>query len=356
MNSSFQDLYKKGLDVGEQQKQRQKDLLNQQKLRRQQEQDDGRPLKKTDGGKTQAKKRNRKRGGHHQKGIPWRPQLSEWLRHKPEDLGEQWLLVPCPVGKRCLVVAAKGITKVYSKSGWMFMEFRSSLPGDWQLQKSQTILDCVYVEDADTFYVLDAISFGQQNLQDCEASFRFYWLRARFEENDFARLDEHNEKAFVLLDHYDFEDTSAVEQVLQKYPIFPDNKPPLDGFLFYHKEASYVCRVTPLVCWLFPFMMQDVLGWPVSSSYTAPEDYQPGQALHYMDEFDRRLEEQRKQFKEQKRAGKVREQQSNKMEAEEEQAESDEFASLKGVLDQQRRLELGELDMDCAEPPTADVC
>jgi len=49
MNSSFQDLYKKGLDMGEQQKQRQKDLLKQQKLRRQQNQDDSRPLQKPGG-------------------------------------------------------------------------------------------------------------------------------------------------------------------------------------------------------------------------------------------------------------------------------------------------------------------
>jgi len=43
------------------------------------------------------------------------------------------------------------------------------------------------------------------------------------------------------------------------------------------------------------------------------------------------------------------------MEAEEE-ADSDEYDGLKGVLDHQRRLELGEFDMDCAEPPAADVC
>jgi len=214
------------------------------------------------------------------------------------------------------VVASKGITKAYSKGGWMFMDLRSSLPGDWQLQKGQTILDCVYVEDADTFYVLDAISFGQQDLQDCEASFRFYWLRARFEENDFSKLNEHNEKPFVLLDHHDFVDTSAVEQVLHKYPVFPENKPPLDGFLFYHKEASYVCQVTPLVCWLFPFMMMDVLGLPVSKSYSVPEDYQPSQALQYMDEFDRKLAEHRKQLKEQRKAAKVKEQPEVTMEAE----------------------------------------
>ncbi|XP_017071146.1 snurportin-1 [Drosophila eugracilis] len=351
MNSSFQNLYKKSLDMGEQQKQRQKDLLKQQKLRRQQEQDDSRPLQNP--GKRPPKKKNWKRTGH-QKGIHYRPQLSEWLRHKPEDLSE-WLLVPCPVGKRCLVVASNGITKAYSKNGWMFMSLQSSLPGDRQHQKSQTILDCVYVEDEDTFYVLDAISFGQQDLQECEASFRFYWLRARFEENDFAKVGDHNEKSFVLLDHVDFENTSAVEKVLHQYPLFPENKPALDGFLFYHKEASYVCQTTPLVCWLFPFMMMDVLGLPVSNSYTAPEDYQHGQALKYMNEFDRKLAEHRKQLKEQKKADKMHEKRQTAMEAEE-GTNSDEYASLKEILDYQRRLELGELDMDCAEPPSADAC
>lgn len=33
--------------------------------------------------------------------------LSEWLVEIPSDLASQWLLVLCPVGKRCLVVASR---------------------------------------------------------------------------------------------------------------------------------------------------------------------------------------------------------------------------------------------------------
>jgi len=62
MESSFQELYKKGLDIGEQQKQRQKELLKQQKLRRQQEQDDYRPLHNQE--KTVPRKKSGKRSGH----------------------------------------------------------------------------------------------------------------------------------------------------------------------------------------------------------------------------------------------------------------------------------------------------
>lgn len=33
--------------------------------------------------------------------------LSEWLVDVPADFTEEWCTVPCPVGKRCLVVASR---------------------------------------------------------------------------------------------------------------------------------------------------------------------------------------------------------------------------------------------------------
>ena len=32
--------------------------------------------------------------------------LSEWMVEVPEDLEENWLMVACPWGKRCLIVAS----------------------------------------------------------------------------------------------------------------------------------------------------------------------------------------------------------------------------------------------------------
>lgn len=34
--------------------------------------------------------------------------FAEWLIDVPGDLYENWCVVPCPVGKRCLVVSANG--------------------------------------------------------------------------------------------------------------------------------------------------------------------------------------------------------------------------------------------------------
>lgn len=33
--------------------------------------------------------------------------LSEWLVEVPDDFETNWLVMPCPIGKRCLVVASR---------------------------------------------------------------------------------------------------------------------------------------------------------------------------------------------------------------------------------------------------------
>ena len=40
-----------------------------------------------------------------------------------------------------------------------------------------------------------------------------------------------------------------------------------DGYLFYHKEGLYVEETTPLVCWLKPYMIAEVLKIPVSGEF-----------------------------------------------------------------------------------------
>ncbi|XP_034480228.1 snurportin-1 [Drosophila innubila] len=373
MTSNYKDLYKKSVDVGEQQKLRQLQLLHEQKQRRQLQQDASRNVpdsneedeeeeapEETPTHSKATRKQRRKRATNNnnnnpKKGQHFKLQQSEWLRHRPENLCD-WLLLPCPVGKRCLVIATNGRTKVHNKAGRIIMQLRTLLPGDAHMQKCKTVLDCVYVPEVDTFYVLDAISFGQQQLLDCEANFRFFWLRSRFDEHgELSEVSKRNEKPFKLLAYYDFEDANAVDQVLQRHPQWEENQPQLDGMLFYHKEASYTCGTTPLVCWLFAYMLPDVLDLPVNSSYIPPEDYQPSTALTYMDEFDKKLLAQRQQ---QKVRGKVAEPAKEEAAAaagmdQGQEDELEEYAELRSLLDYQRRLELGELDMDCTPAASA---
>ncbi|ALC43356.1 CG42303, partial [Drosophila busckii] len=371
--SNYKELYKLSVDLGEHQKQRQLQLLNEQKQRRQLQQDEFRDVtgeeeekeklppkqQQSKQPKPKSDKNNTNRGHQH------KLQLSEWLRQRPENLCD-WFLLPCPVGKRCLVVATYGKTRVYNKAGRTIMRLRTQLPGDWSAQRSRTVLDCVYVQELDTFYVLDALAFGQQRLQECEASFRFYWLQSRFAESVYLNeVSEHNDKAFKLLPYYDFEDAVAIDQALQRYPLWDNNQPRLDGMLFYHKEASYVYGNTPLVCWLFAFMLPDVLGLPVSSEYKRPEEYNGQAVLKYMNEFDKKLQTQRMAYRKQswRRTEQTAQSKSDAtvdaavehmdeavehMDAAEEEEEEDEFLELRDLIDRERRLELGELDMDCS--------
>lgn len=49
----------------------------------------------------------------------------------------------------------------------------------------------------------------------------------------------------------------------------------MDGLLFYHHEASYTGGRTPLVGWLKPYMVPEVLNIPVAAEYllTKPVKY-----------------------------------------------------------------------------------
>ena len=41
------------------------------------------------------------------KRIVFQLMLSEWLVEKPEDFEDNWVMVPCPAGRRSLIIASK---------------------------------------------------------------------------------------------------------------------------------------------------------------------------------------------------------------------------------------------------------
>lgn len=188
-----------------------------------------------------------------------RVQLSDWLLDKPEDI-DNWFLIPCPKGQRCLVVARDGFTAAYSKKGYCFKKFRSSLPGDETLVTTITILDAVYDMKAKVFYVLDVLSYGYQEMMNCEASFRFFWRTAKLSELDVEHTRQTNTFPIIALEFFDLGNEDSLIDCLARHRMFDNAKTEIDGLLFYHKEASYTQGKTPLVGWLFPFMFEEVMG------------------------------------------------------------------------------------------------
>lgn len=215
-------------------------------------------------------------------GIEMRLQISEWLTEIPAQIDE-WVIMPCPQGQRCLVVAREGKTHMYNKFGRYCCTFRSRFPGGYSFgiennskRSDCTILDCIYVAELDCFYVMDILYYGIQSLLDCDAEFRYFWLRSKFDECDGAfqiHDRQSNFKAFHLIRKFDMCNKDELNHALQTYPIWPDNRPEVAGFLFYHKASTYICGVTPLVCWLFPFMVPEILHLMVSPLYKIPNKY-----------------------------------------------------------------------------------
>jgi snurportin-1 len=89
----------------------------------------------------------------------------EWMVEVPLGLngngsasGQGWYVLARPEGKRCLVVSAKGNTVARLQDGEILHKFRSQLPNGSAssgYSNDYSILDCVFHEEDQTFYVLD---------------------------------------------------------------------------------------------------------------------------------------------------------------------------------------------------------
>lgn len=197
-------------------------------------------------------------------------QLSEWLTGRPEDF-HNWFMVGCPKGVRCLVVANAGKTLVFGKNGGFIKKIRSQLPGDVGNQQDVTILDCISIPSGE-FFVLDALAYGKVDLINCDVSFRFFWIQSRMSGDELSEVQNEDEAIFKRVKYVDLAEDGTYMEMLETFPMYENNVPELDGLLFYHKESSYVHGKTPLVGWLYPYMIHEVLGFSgVHPTYKAME-------------------------------------------------------------------------------------
>lgn len=260
--SQYHNLYKKNTLQQSRQTERRIELLQIQKTKRNQNYDDTRdivaeliePFLDTDftiNDQNNQQKAKKDRGSN-RKYL----QLSEWMTETPDDL-DKWIMVPCPKGIRVLVITVDRSTKTYDKMGRFQQKFHSTLPGN--RGGAHTILDCIYDKKTKQYFVLDVLMYKNLEFINCDAQMRFYFVQSKIEEDNLSVISARNEYAFRALPTIDCANICDVEHFLSTYPIWDNNTPALDGFLFYHKESIYVQGKTPLVCWLFPFMIPDML-------------------------------------------------------------------------------------------------
>lgn len=191
--------------------------------------------------------------------------LSEWLVDRPMDFESEWVLKAMPVGRRCLVFARKGETVAYSRTGQFIKAFQSSLPGGCRMHISHcrrqfAIVDCIYVQNNNTFYLMDALAWNEQKLYESEASFRFFWLQSKYNENQekFLTTGNRNECRFYCLHTYSASDQDILK-ALNNDLLIKEHNLQLDGLLFFHIRGPYVPGANPLVLWIKPEMVNRVL-------------------------------------------------------------------------------------------------
>lgn len=218
--------------------------------------------------------------------------LSEWMIALPEDI-EDFLLIACPKGKRCTISTTedyrKKTLKLYYKNGLSFLEAKTNVPAD-------TILDCVYSEVNHTIYILDVVAYAGRDLTGCDAEFRFFWMKSKFLEDDLKITDDQKNLKLNLLVSYPYTDPYAVSVCFKTPPLFADGAA-LDGFLFYHKEGSYTSGETPVVLWLFPFMIPELFEGVKVNEYCEVRPANYTNYLNYIAEFNAKLEKKKNRGK-----------------------------------------------------------
>lgn len=258
MTTNTTELYKNSLKTEMMQIERRHRLLEQQRLNRDKNMDKHRKIIHQ---LRQHQQSNHRGQSNYRRAYRNVLQQSEWMYERPEDL-ENWFVLPCPKGIRCLLVAEGGRTEAIGKWGNLLLTFASMLPGGapgpGAHKKDTTIIDAFFDKEEGHFIAVDVLAYGNQDFMNCECEFRFYWLNSKIQEDN---LGKGTKRKFPIksVPYASFQDPLAVDRLLGTFPAFPNNKPKLDGLLFYHKESLYNSGKTPLVLWLFPFMVPEVL-------------------------------------------------------------------------------------------------
>lgn len=210
----------------------------------------------------------------------------------PSDFEENWLAMVIPVGRRSLVVSARKTTCAYSRAGALINSFPSLLPGGsrktHRLERDYCILDCVFYEATQTYFILDVMCWAGHPVYDSDMEFRTYWKEQKVGEcSDISKYSRINPLPFQSIQCFPCTKESLAS-VLAKTPSFQ-----VDGLLFIHKECRYIIGRTPLAAWLKPHMIPDILGIPVCPKFLACSPAQSPRKLREKMETGERQGKQR---------------------------------------------------------------
>lgn len=174
--------------------------------------------------------------------------LPEWMIDVPDRLNTDWYVCARPAGKRCFVVSSNGFTVSRLRNGSLLHRFPSALPNGARANnstrsgQSYCILDCIFHEADQTYYVIDMVCWAGMSMYECTTEFRFFWLNSKLVEsgasNDPSTYHRYSFRTLVVY-NCDQEGLTAAYTGPVSYVK--------DGLLFYNKHAHYESGNTPLV-------------------------------------------------------------------------------------------------------------
>ncbi|XP_060561364.1 snurportin-1-like [Ruditapes philippinarum] len=89
---------------------------------------------------------------------------------------------------------------------------------------------------------------------DSDTDFRFFWMMSKMQEiPEVGEVSKLNPYKFIPLQYH-----SCKKENLEE--LFKSTTTQFDGCLFYHKQAHYTFGASPLVVWLKPYMVGELLG------------------------------------------------------------------------------------------------
>ena len=172
----------------------------------------------------------------------------EWLTTKPSFTSAEWFIIARPDGKRCIVVASRGLTTSRTKNGNVLHRWPSELPSGSQKtigrNEEYTLLDCVYFKATGTYYIVDLMCWKGRLLYDTDAAFRMWWLRHKLSEDCPTAHRKRPANRFAILPATHFPCTRDGLAAAREGSAVDYQR---DGLLFYHKEGFYEPGTTPLV-------------------------------------------------------------------------------------------------------------
>lgn len=173
--------------------------------------------------------------------------LPEWMIDVPPRLNQDWYVFPRPAGKRCFVVSSNGTTVSRLRNGSILHHFPSALPNGARRKEVSgpahvfCILDCIFHEPDQTYYVIDMVCWRGYSLHDCSAEFRFFWLNSKLAETEACSPPSlYHRYRFSVVPIYECDQMGLNAAYTGAVPYGKD------GLLLYNKHAHYQIGNTPL--------------------------------------------------------------------------------------------------------------